>query len=365
MKRTLYLFIITLGLASCNGGNEKADPKATLASLKKQRAELDTKIQQMELKTKDSSKKSTAVSIMPIKPMDFIGYVEVQSQINGYENVNATPQMPGTVKTIFVHAGEKVQKGKLLASLDVSAVEQQIKAQEVQLNLFKSLYDKQQKLWAQNIGTEVQLMQAKAQYEGAEKQKDALVAQRNMYRIVSPITGVVDAIGIKEGDVTAPGAMGIRVVSFDQLKAEASLGENYLGKVKQGDNVILVLSDVNDSIKTKLTYVAQAIDPVSRSFLVQIKLNRNTKMHPNMSCKMKIANYENKKAFAIPVSVIQKTPNGEMVYLADGNKAKAVMVKTGHNSNGLVEIISGLNEGDKVITEGFENIDSGATISIQ
>ncbi|MEI8279812.1 MAG: efflux RND transporter periplasmic adaptor subunit [Bacteroidota bacterium] len=365
MKRTVYLLMSTLILASCGGG-QKMDPKAELVKLKKERADLDLKIQKLEAANKDSSKKATAVTIMQVQTTDFVGYIEVQSQVNGYQNVNATPQMPGTVKSVMVHGGEHVSKGQLLASLDVSAIEQQIKAQEVQLNLFRSLYDKQQKLWAQNIGTEVQLMQSKAQYEGAEKQRDALIAQRNMYRIVSPINGMVDAVSIKEGDATAPGAAGIRVVSFDQLKAEASLGENYLGKVKQGDKAILLFPDTNDSIKTTLTYVAQAVDPISRAFLVQIRLNNNSKLHPNMSCKMKIANYENKNALVVPISVIQNTAKGEQIYIVDANnKAKVVSIKTGRNSNGMVEITDGLKAGDKVIVEGYENVDNGGTVAVQ
>lgn len=363
MKRAIYLVTMTVLLAAC--GNKTLDPKEELVNLKKQRAELDLKIGNLEVSTKDTNKKATAVSMMEVQPSDFVAYIEVQASINGSQNINATPQMGGTIKTLLVHGGERVRKGQLLASLDVAAIEQQIKAQEVQLNLYKSLYEKQQRLWAQNIGTEVQLMQTKAQYEGAEKQRDALIAQRNMYRIMSPIDGVVDAVNIKEGDATGPGGMGIRVVSFGQLKAEANLGENYLGKVKQGDNAILVFPDINDSLKTKISYVAQAVDPISRAFLVQIKLNNSVKLHPNMSCKMRIANYENKKAITIPVSVIQKTSAGEIVYIVENNKAKAITITAGRTSNGVVEVLAGLNAGDKVITEGFEQVDNGGKVAIQ
>jgi membrane fusion protein (multidrug efflux system) len=122
---------------------------------------------------------------------------------------------------------------------------------------------------------------------------------------------------------------------------------------------------VNDTIKTTLSYVSQAVDPLSRAFTVTVHLANNTKLHPNMACIMKIVNYENPHAIVVPVSVIQKTSNGDMLYLADGNKAKSVFVKTGRNSNGMVEILSGLNPGDKVITGGFEEMDNGSQITIQ
>jgi multidrug efflux pump subunit AcrA (membrane-fusion protein) len=153
-------------------------------------------------------------------------------------------------------------------------------------------------------------------------------------------------------------------VSYDKLKAEASLGENYLGKVKQGNPVLIVLPDINDSIKTTLSYVSQAVDPVSRAFVVQVHMASNSKLHPNMSCIMRISNYENKAALVVPISVIQRTSQGEMLYIADGNRSKAVYVTTGRNANGMVEILSGLKTGDKVITKGYEEMDNGKQIEI-
>ncbi len=346
MKRLNYLlFLPLIVLASCGGGkNDKKAPEAA---------------------PKADSVKSIPVAVMTVQPVDFHGYVDVQSQIVGDENILATPKAPGTVSNILVQVGQHVNNGQVLATLDAAVVNQQIEAMQPQLDLYKSVYEKQQALWKQNIGTEVQLMQSKAQYEATQKQIESMKTQRDFYRIVSPISGIVDAINIKVGEIASPGMSGIKVVSYDKLKAEASLGENYLGKVKQGDPVILVLSDENDSIKTTLTYVSQAIDPTSRAFTVLVRLGNNSKLHPNMACEMKIGNYENPHALVVPVSVIQKTQEGTMLYVASGGKAKSVMVTVGRNSNGQVEILSGLNEGDQVIVKGYEGIDNGQPISIQ
>lgn len=346
MKRSIYLILAaTVFFASCGG--EKTEKK-------------ETKTDSVAVR------KAIPVSVMEVQPAPFTAYIEVQSQITGEENVNATSQMPGTVKHIHVQVGQKVGKGQLLASIDASAIEQQIKALQPNINFAKTMYEKQQKLWEQQIGTEVQLLQAKANYESALGSKGALEAQRNMYRIVSPISGTVDQINLKVGDMASPqNPNGIRVVDLDKMKAEARLGENYLGKVNKGDEVILVFPEVNDSINTKIAYVGQSVDPVSRSFTVEVKLGANKKLRPNMSCKMKIANYKAENTITVPVSVIQRTNDGDIVYVADGNKAKAVGVATGRNSNGLVEILSGLEAGQKIITEGFEELDNGAPISIK
>lgn len=365
MKRITTILAASVLLASC-GGEKKGDKSAELAKLKSERASLDLKIKALEAtEGKNNPRKATPVAAMEVNPSVFNSYIEVQSQILGDENVLATPQAPGVVTNVNVKAGQHVNRGQVLATLDAAAIEQQVKGLDVQLTLTKSLYEKQKNLFAQNIGSEIQLMQAKAAYEGAQKQKEALQAQRNMYRIISPINGTVDNVSLKTGDMASPGMTGIRVVSFDDLKAEANLGENYIGKVKQGDPVNIIFPDLNDSIQTKVSYVGRQVDPVSRAFLVQIRLGNNKKIYPNMSCKLRISNYENKNALVVPVQVIQKTAEGEMLYVVDGNKAKSVIVTTGRNSNGLVEVLSGLKAGDKVITEGFGDIDNGESITVQ
>ena len=363
MKRLILLLVPAIIMASCGGGN-KPDKAAELAKLKKERGEIDLKIKALESGKKDSAK-VVPVSVLDMQPIHFNAFIEVHSQITGDENVLASPQAPGTVKSVLVQSGQKVSKGQVLAILDAAVVEQQMEALQPQLNLLKTVYEKQQTLWAQNIGTEVQLMSAKAQYEGVQKQISAIKAQKDLYRVVSPINGTVDAVNLRVGEAASPGMTGIRVVSYDKLKAEANLGENYLGKVRQGDPVWLILQDVNDTIRTSLSYVAQAVDPASRAFMVQVRLGNNNRIHPNMSCIMKIANYENPHALVVPVSVIQNTSKGAMLYIVDGNKAKSVPVTTGRNANGQVEILSGLKQGDKVITVGYESMEEGQQINIQ
>ncbi|MDR3678938.1 MAG: efflux RND transporter periplasmic adaptor subunit [Flavipsychrobacter sp.] len=361
MKRLFYLIIPTLLLAACGG--KHTDKTKELNDLKKQKSDIDVKIHALEAAGGDSSKKATPVVVMQVQKTDFISYVQVQSVITGDQNVYASPQAGGIVSQVLVRVGQHVSKGQVLAKLDAAAAEQQILGQDAQLGLTKTLYEKQQQLWAQNIGTQVQLLQAKANYEYAQKQKAALVAQRNMYNITSPIDGVVDMVTLKAGDATQPGSQSIRVVNTTQLKAEANLGENYLGKIHEGNMVKLIFPDQGDSIKTKLTYVSEAIDPSSRTFLVQVKIS-GTRLHPNMSCIMKIANYENSNALTVPVSVIQKTSKGDLLYINEGNKAKAVYVTTGESNDGQVEIKNGLKAGDQVIVTGYDNLDNGDPISV-
>ncbi|MEZ5017452.1 MAG: efflux RND transporter periplasmic adaptor subunit [Flavipsychrobacter sp.] len=367
MKRSIIILAATLAFAACGGGNSE-DSSAELAKLKKERIELDKKITELEEKVlKDKPAEAVPVSVLNLTPTDFKSYIDVQAAVSGDENVLATSQAPGTVNKIHVNTGQHVSKGQVLATLDAAAVEQQIKAMEAQLTLVKQLYNKQAKLWEQNIGSEVQLLTAKANYESTQKQYESLLAQRNMYRIVAPISGVVDAINVKVGDVVGSPAApvtGIRVVSNSKLKVKTTLGENYIGKVNTNDPVILEFSETGTTINSKLNYVSRSVDPISRAFNIEVWIGNNKDIRPNMSCKMKILNYQNKEALTIPVAAIQKTAKGDMVFTVENNKAKSTYIKTGRIANGNAEILEGLNAGDKVITEGYAEVDNGRDVEI-
>ena len=350
--------------ASCGGGKTD-DPAVQLAELKKNRADLDKQIAALEAKMPDTGRKATPVTVLQLANGEFSSAIEVQATIEGEQNVVASPQAPGRVTSILVRPGQRVGRGQTLATLDANVVSQQANALDPQIALAKSLYEKQKALRAQDIGTEVQLLQAKAQYEGLLKQKAAVGAQRDLYRIVAPISGTVDEVDLVVGDIAQPGGMmnGIRIVNLSALKAVANLGESYLGKVKVGDPVTLIFPELGESLRAKLGYVGQSVTPSGRSFRVEVPLGTNNQLRPNMSCQMKIANYRSSGALSVPVQVIQKTPQGDFLFVAENGKAKTVNVKTGRVYNGQVEILAGLSPGDKVIVEGYQELDNGKPVT--
>lgn len=354
-----------LTAASCGGGKTSDDPGAQLAALKKERADLDKKIAAIEAKVPDTGRKATPVTVLQLASGEFSSAVELQAAIEGTQNVVASPQAPGRVTSISVRPGQRVGRGQTLATLDADVINQQASSLDPQIALAKSLYEKQKALRAQDIGTEVQLLQAKAQYESLLKQKQAVGSQRGLYRIIAPISGTVDEVNLVVGDIAQPGGMvnGIRIVNLGALKAVANLGESYLGKVKTGDPVTLVFPELGDSITAKISYVAQSVSSMGRSFRVEVNLGGNEKLRPNMSCQMKIANYRAANTLTVPVQVLQKTPQGQYLFVAEAGKAKAVNVQTGRVYNGQVEVLAGLNPGDKVIVEGYQELDNGKPVT--
>ncbi|WP_428331435.1 efflux RND transporter periplasmic adaptor subunit [Mucilaginibacter sp.] len=362
MKKILYIPVILI-LAACS--NKPKDKKAELADLKKQQAELSTKITQLqsEVGTTDSSK-STDVIVISLKPVNFTNFVQIQGKIDAQDNVMAYPQSPGAITAIYVKAGDHVKKGQVLVQLDNSVLNQNILQAETQVSLNKTLFDRQKNLWDQKIGTEVQFLQAQTALQSSQKQVSSLRQQADMYRITSPINGSIDQMDLKLGQVAQPGTTGIRIVNADVLKVKADVPESYAGSVNKGNEVKILVPDANDSLVTKVTFAAKVIDPTSRSFGVEVKLPVRKTLRPNMTAIIQIANYSKPNAIVVPVKAIQKSEDGDYVFINKDGIAKRINVKVGTTYGGQSEILSGLNSGDQLVTEGASDIEDGDKIKV-
>jgi RND family efflux transporter MFP subunit len=362
MKKFIYIPFLVL-LAACS--SKPKDKKAELADLKKQQSDLNTKIDklQAEIGTTDSAK-STDVSVTEVKTGNFTNYVQIQGKIDAQDNVTAYPQTQATITAIYVKAGQHVSKGQVLVQLDNSVMQQNIAQSESQVSLNQQLFDRQKNLWDQKIGTEVQYLQAQTALQSSKKALDALKKQSAFFRIVSPINGTIDQMDLKLGQVAAPGQTGIRIVNADILKVKADVPESYASSVNTGNNVQILIPDANDSLVTKVTFAAKAIDPTSRSFGVEIKLPVRSTLRPNMTAILKIADYSKSHTISVPVKAIQKSENGDHVFVNQNGIAKQVNVKSGVTYGGQTEILSGLKAGDQLVVEGATEIEDGDKIKV-
>ncbi len=361
MKKILY-FSSILVLAACGKPKDKA---TELADLKSQQATINAKIATLQAEVgKKDSVKSTDVSAFTIKARNFTNYVQIQGRIDALENVIAYPQSPGSITAIYVKPGQKVSKGQVLVQLDNSVLVQNIAQAETQVNLNKVLYERQKNLWDQKIGTEVQFLQAQTALQSSVKQVASLRQQADLYRIVSPINGTIDQMDLKLGQIAQPGSTGIRIVNANYLKVKADVPESYSGSVNQGDSVLILFPDVDDSLKTRVTFAAKVIDANSRSFGIEVQLPQNKEFRPNMTAVVKIANYSKHNAIVVPLNSIQKSDEGDYVYVNVNGFAKRKNIVEGATSNNLTEIKSGLQAGDQVITEGASELGDGDKIRI-
>jgi RND family efflux transporter MFP subunit len=366
MKHKIIIPVLVTLLAACSqGGNDK---KAELEKLRTEQAELQAKITALEAeiaKTDTTAAKTRMVGVEPVALQQFRNYIEIQGKVDADENVTLSAEMGGTVTRINVKEGDEVHKGQVLAETDNKAIMQGMQEIQTQLDLATTLYQKQKNLWDQKIGTEMQYLQAKTQKEALEKRMATMQEQLDMTRIKSPIEGTVDAVDIKVGQITAPGMPAIRVVNFANMKVVGEVPEAYAGKVKKDNPVTVIFPDNKDTLNTKVAFVARVINPLNRTFKVEVVLDDKKGAegyHPNMISIVKIADYTNEKAIVIPVSLIQKTESGDFVFVEKNGKAARKQVKYDHVYNGKAEITSGLEVNDKLIVSGYQDLDEGELV---
>jgi membrane fusion protein, multidrug efflux system len=365
MKKLLYIPAI-LVLAACGNKPQGKDAKvAELAKLKTEQADLSAKINklQAEVGTTDSVK-SALVNVQDIKSEKFTNYVQLQGRIDAQDNVTAYPQAQAVITNIYVKVGQHVSQGQTLVQLDNSVLLQNIAQAQTQVNLNRTLFQRQKNLWDQKIGTEVQFLQAQSTLQASEKQLESLRKQANTYRIVSPINGTIDQMDLKLGQAASPGTTGIRIVNADVLKIKADVPESYASSIKQGDNVKVVVPDANDSLTATVTFAAKVIDAASRSFGIEIKLPQRKTLRPNMTAVIKIANYTKNNAIVIPLNAVQKSESGDYVFVNVNNIAKKKVITEGATYGDKIEIKTGLNIGDKLITDGSTEVEDGDKVKV-
>ncbi|MSP69884.1 MAG: efflux RND transporter periplasmic adaptor subunit, partial [Bacteroidetes bacterium] len=310
------------------------------------------------------------VAIVALGLSSFNHSIDIQGKVEADESVTISPTFPGLVTSVFVTSGDRVKAGQVLAQIDISPMKQQLEALKLQRDLLEDIYNRQKKLWDLKIGTEIQFLQSKTQYEATEKQVTGLQLQISMASLKAPMDGVVDAVHMKAGEIAVAGFSSIVVVNTSKLRVKAEVSEGYVTKVRNGNPVTLVFPDANKTLNSKISYAGRIINNLNRTFNVEVALASNEPdVVPNMIVIVKINDYTNDSAIVIPMSAIQQNSEGKtFVFIADKNKdgkliAKKQSVSYTNSYNGLVEISAGLNSGSQLITDGSSDLNEGDIVS--
>ncbi|MCU0432146.1 MAG: efflux RND transporter periplasmic adaptor subunit [Bacteroidia bacterium] len=373
MKHYIFIFSAALFLAACGEQKTPAQKlKDEISTKKGEMSKLQGEIANLEAELlkldSNAAKKGKPVQLLTITPTTFVHSIDIQGRVDAEESVTVGPQMPGMVKRVLVQPGDRVSAGQLLAELDADAMVQQLGALKIQRDLTKQIFDRQRNLWEQKIGTEVQFLQAKAGFEAIEKQVLSLEEQIDMARIKAPMAGVVDNVGLKVGEMASPGFTTIMIVNGSKLRVKGEVAEGYVAKVKTGNPVIIELPDAGKTIDANVTYAGRIINKLNRTFNVEVAIRPDENVVPNMVAIMKIEDYRKDNQIVVPLGCIQQGADGKsFVYIAKTNGKKVVAerreITYSMTYNGKAQIDTGLAAGDKVVTEGYAELNTGDEIS--
>ncbi len=364
------ILIISIFIACAKKPTE--DPVAKLAELKAQKAQIEAEITALETQLAESGvieKKFRTVALAEVKSSTFYHYIDLQGRVDADESVAVTSRMPGALTQVYVKNGDVVSKGKLLAVVDDGVMLKSLAELEGQLKVATDLYNRQKALWDQNIGSEVQFIQARSNKESVERSIATLKETWSMTRIYAPTSGTVDNVMLRPGQAIAPGIPLATIINLNKLKITGEVTEAYASKVKKGDSLVVYFPDTKSEVKTIINYVSRSINPTNRTFTVEAMLGKGN-YSANQIAVMKIVDYKNPKAISIPVNLIQSGEDGDFVTIAEktGNGQEAVIkrvkIRQGQNYNGFVEVLEGLKPGDMMVSTGFQDVNTGETVVV-
>jgi len=372
-KHISIIAVLTFIVLSCgNPDSQKQISRleSKKAKLQKEVAKIDKQI--AELKTELDSTENirlVPVHVETVQQKQFKNYFIVQGNVTSDNNIQVPAEHSGTVTTIHFKEGEFVQKGTVLAEIDNTLLLKQRAELETNLELAVTSYERQKRLWEQEIGSEMQYLQAKNQKEGLENRLETLNQQLSQTKIKAPINGTIDKVFIKVGENIQMNMPAFRLVQLSRLKVKAEVSEKYVADIHKGDSVVVSFSSIDTEFVSDIQAISQVIDPDKRTFTIEINVPENMEfVKPNMLSRVKVFNYTNPSATSIPLNIIQKNELGNFVFVVseiDGQKIaerRSVVVK--QNNTKLAEIEKGLEIGELVITDGYQNLSNGQYINI-
>lgn len=386
MKKIYSLVLTTLILFSCGDKKEQSidDVIATkdIKQIRTKKSELDKKVQEIsedikllnaQIEELDTLKRVPLVTAITIKNEVFTHYLELQGNVKTKQNVLIYPEMPGTLERVLVKEGQKVYKGQVLARIDDGGMSQQVAQLEATTALAKTTFERQEKLWKQKIGSEIQFLQTKTNYEATKSQLAQLKEQLSKSTIRAPFAGVIDNVFKDQGTVVSPGPGSevFRIVNLGNMFIEADVPESYISDIVPGKEVEIEFPVLGTTLDTKVRQTGNFINPANRTFRVEIGVpNQDRSIKPNLTAKLKINDYTSTDAILIPQSILSENAAGEQyVYKitnleAEFGTATQVVVKTGKTQGDVIEILEGITVGDKLIKAGARSVKDGQEIKI-
>jgi membrane fusion protein, multidrug efflux system len=370
MKNLAFLFIVAF-LVACQPETDETK-KAQIIKYKDQITALKQNIKELEGSMNTDSLSSDShkvpVRIESIKAKSFNHFFEVNGKIEAVNDAFVSPEMNGQVNKVHVKEGQKVKKGTLLVSLNTAVTESSLKELQTGLELASKIFDKQQTVYDQGVGSEIQYLEAKNAKESLELKIKTVKAQLAMSSIRAPFDGIVDEIFVKVGEMAAPGLRVLELVDLTDLVLVADVSESHLSQLSKADLVEVsfpAYPEMNGVFP--ISRIGNVVNVENRTFKVEIKIkNQDEKLKPNLLAVLKLNDYSNEAALVVPSIILKQDIKGYFMYVVEGMQknmtARKVYVEPGISYQTMSTVEKGISEGDRVIIEGYNMLTDGSAI---
>ena len=385
MKK-FYISILVLLIISCNSSGSSnitsLIENGDIEELKKRKKEYVDTMNTMQVELNeindgiaflDENEKLTLVSSYEIKEKVFNSYIEAQANLKTRKNILILPEFQGTLEQIFVTEGQYVKKGRLLAEINDSGLKEQLEQLTIQANFAKENFERTERLWNNNIGSEIQFLKSKTDFESSQKMVEQMKDRLAKTKVYAPFDGEVDEIISNQGSNLIPGVSQIlRLVNLDKIYAEASVSEKYISFIEEGTEAIVQVPLLGKEIKSKIIQTGNFINPNNRTFRVEVPVeNIDNKIKQNLDAKIKINIYSKKDAVIIPLKIVREDASGKnFVYVMNQDVKEGVyitdktFISLGNKNNTDIEVTEGLKIGDMLVFEGASIVEDSQRVKL-
>ena len=327
---------------------------------------IDEKLSEIE-----NNSKYPIVSTINVKNEIFKHYVQLQGDVKSDKIISIYPEFSGILKNIYVKSGQNVSQGQVLATIDDGGLKQQLAQLEITYNLAKTTYERQERLWNQKIGSEIQFLQSKSMFNAQSKAIEQLNKQLDKTVIKAPFSGVIDNVIAKQGEVVYPGRSNLMLlVNMEQMFVVSKVPENYINTITKGKEITIEAPMLNMKLKSKIRLVANFINPSNRTFRIEADIPYNEyKIKPNLNVKINVNDYTNKNAILVKLNYINMDSNNDQYVYKIINKkgrsyASKTIIQTGKDNGDFVEVLKGLSANDEVVSEGARKLTNNSIVKI-
>ncbi len=381
MKYILSILSLLLILASCQqeetyptdmaGKKELLKTKQTeLRDLKKMITQLEMEIDSLD-PSAQKEKPRTLVTTQILKPENFNRFIELQGAVEAEDMVGASSETGGRLTSMTVKEGQYVKKGQLIATTDLETVNKQIAEMNKSLELANEVYNRQKRLWDQEIGSEIQYLKAKNDKERLEASLETVKHQLTKGNVYAPISGVAEMVMAKTGELAMPGAPIIQILNTSRVKVTANVPEKFLKDVRQGEMMTIKIPALEIEKKGRVSMLGRTINPANRTFKVEVNLaNPKGLLKPNLLANMLLNDFSEKNVIIVPIELVQQEVSGkDYIFIKkegdEGAMSEKIYVMTGESYDGNIIITEGLKGGEEIIVSGARGMVDNALIQIQ
>jgi membrane fusion protein, multidrug efflux system len=374
MKKLVIPIVVSIGILafSCSQERTADQISAEVTKTRKQITELSAKLSALEaelaVKQPVVESKITKVTVEDVKKVNFTDYIQSNGMVEAVKAASISPEIAGKIESIPVQIGQSVRKGQLLLTMDSKVMQSSIAELEKGYELVTTLFDKQKELWDQGVGSELQFLEVKNRKESMERTMQTLKSQLDLTRIYAPFDGRIEKIAMKVGEQATPGRGIIDVVNLSSLYVNTEVSEAFMQTVNKGDSVTIEFPNLPGVSRTiPIAYKGDVINPQSRTFSVRVEIpNKGQEIKPNMLANMKIRVVNLIDAVVVPTALIRQDVEGSYVYVVKTSSAPSaakVYLKTGSSDGNLTVVESGLNGGEMIISQGYNQVKDGSLVS--